>query len=125
MPELKPAYRTVLAASAFVSLFVWTSPAAALECPEPHSATSDGVIKEPEREIREVSSLLASGDTENRVREIVSDLRRRYPDLDSAALVNFFIAAYCPVVDAESISDGEKKAKLDRFSSQVYQMVAE
>ena len=125
MLELKPTCRIFFAATALASLVVWTSPAAALECPEPHSVASDGVIKEPEAEIREISGLLASGDTENRVREIVSDLRKRYPDLDSAALVNFFVTAYCPVVDAEGISDGEKKAKLDRLSSQVYQMVAE
>lgn len=110
----------LLAGTALISFVYSTVPATALDCPEPQAAASAGVIEDPQKEIQEISGLLASGDVESRIEKIVTNFRGRYPNLDTASLVNVFVTAYCPVVDAEGIDEGAKKAKMGRFSSQVY-----
>ncbi len=63
---------------------------------------------------------LAAGDLGNRISEIISDLRAKYPSVGSDELVNYLMTAYCPVVNGLSgLSDDEKEARLDAFSSQV------
>ncbi len=116
--------RALLAGSAFLALVAWTGTGVALECPKPQAAASAGILKEPEAEIDGLSRLLASGDVENRISEIIDDLRRKYPNAENAELVNFLVTAYCPVVNAEGISEEAKKAKIGAFSSQVYEMLA-
>ncbi len=117
--------QALMAGSAFLALVGWSGTGVALECPEPQTAASAGILKEPEREINDLSRLLASGDTENRISEIVADLRRRYPAADGAELVNFLVTAYCPAVNAEDISEEAKTAKIETFSSHVFELLSQ
>lgn len=118
--------QALLAGFALLALVGWTGAgvALALECPEPQTAASAGILDEPEAEIDELSRLLASGDVESRISEIIDDLRRKYPSAENAELVNFLVTAYCPVVNAEGISEDAKQAKIGTFSGQVYEMLS-
>jgi len=61
-----------------------------------------------------------SGHRCNRISEIIGELRAKYPPVESDELVNYLMTAYCPVVNGMAgLSDGEKQARLDAFSSQV------
>ena len=48
---------------------------------------------------------------------ILGSLKEKYPGVSKPMLVNFLIAAYCPVVNAEtSLSDEEKMARVREFA---------
>jgi hypothetical protein len=57
---------TILATVSMTSL-VGVTPALAVECPAPHPLKRPGVIRESPAQIHALSSLLASGDAENRI----------------------------------------------------------
>ena len=99
-------------------------PALALECPAPQKLTGPGVLRETQAQINDTATLLATGDVGNRVPMIVADLRKRYPGVENAEVVNYLMAAYCPIVAALSgLSDAEKQARMDRFVSQLTQFI--
>jgi hypothetical protein len=99
-------------------------PAFALECPAAQKLTRPGVLQETQAQINNVANLLATGDVGNRVPAIIADLRRRYPGVENAEVVNYLMAAYCPIVARLSgLSDAEKQARMDRFVSQLSQIV--
>jgi hypothetical protein len=99
-------------------------PAQALECPAPKALTRPGVLRETPAQITAMSNLLATGDVSNRVSVVVADLRARYPGVENAELVNYLMAAYCPIVARLSgLSEAEKQARMDNFVSQVAQLV--
>ena len=51
---------------------------------------------------------------------MVAELRKRHPDAQSGALVNYLITAYCPSVhDNANLNEAEKTAKLKAFADQV------
>jgi hypothetical protein len=61
---------------------------------------------------------------ENAIRVIAAGLKRRHPQVDSAEIINYLLTAYCPVVKEESgLSDQERREKMDRFSTQVYNIL--
>lgn len=94
--------------------------AQAFECPAPQGQQGPGMLKETSAQVCRTASLLGSGDASNRVPEIVAGLRKRHPGVQDDALVNYLTTAYCPVVARLSgLGDAEKKARLDRFASQV------
>ena len=108
-----------LSSVVFLTLAVST-PALALECPAANPLSRPGVIKETPAQIHALSSLLASGDAENRVGVTVADLRSRYPGVENAEIVNYLVTAYCRVVARMTgLGDGEKQARVDRFVSEV------
>lgn len=114
----------IILASAVMAMFVGAfGTAAAIECPLPQ-AGAPGVLPESEDKIKELAGLLASGDLDNRINLIIADLRRRYPDADNGAIVNYLVTAYCPVVEAQSLGDEEKTQKVNNFSSQVLKIIA-
>jgi hypothetical protein len=99
-------------------------PAAALECPTPQPGGHD-ILREGAPAIAELSSLLGSGDLDNRVPDIVAGLRRRYPDAPAAEIVNYLVTVYCPVVAARAdLDEAGKRARLDTFASQVLAIAA-
>ncbi len=50
----------------------------------------------------------------------VHALHSRHPDVPTGELVNYLVTAYCPVVNSlTGLSDGEKQARMDAFSTQV------
>ncbi len=97
-------------------------PALAFECPKPE-AGGKGTLAESPGEIEQLSALLGSGDVENRLDVIASDLKRKHPQADPTDLANFMVTAYCPVVAAGAGSDAEKDARLAAFSDRVWQVL--
>jgi len=63
----------------------------------PQTLHGPGVLKESSTQIATTGSFLASGDTINRVAEVVADLRKRYPGVADAEIENYLVSAYCPV----------------------------
>ena len=117
--------RTVWQAAILAALGLATvEPAAALECPVPQPLTRPGILKETKAQTRMVSNLLATGDTGNRVGVIVSDLRARYPGVENTEIVNYLMAAYCPLVaQLTGLGEREKQARMDRFTNQMMRIV--
>lgn len=99
-------------------------PAAALQCPAPQPLARPGILKETPTQTQVVATLLATGDDANRIRVIVNDLRARYPGVENAEIVNYLMAAFCPVVaQLSGLGEQEKQARLDRFVTQLSQII--
>ena len=99
-------------------------PAAALQCPAPQPLARPGILKETRTQTQVVATLLATGDDANRIRVIVDDLRARYPGVENAEIVNYLMAAYCPVVaQLSGLGEQEKQARMDRFVTQLSQII--
>jgi len=114
-------YRLALIAAFFQ---VTVSSASAFECPAPQPLVRAGVLKETPAQIEALSNLLASGDGENRITVTVADLRARYPGVENAEVVNYLMAAECPVVaKLGGLGEQEKRARLDRFAGETAQLV--
>ena len=83
----------------------------ALQCPASQPLARPGIIKETRTQTQVVATLLATGDDANRIRVIVDDLRARYPGVENAEIVNYLMAAYCPVVaQLSGLGEQEKQA---------------
>ncbi len=99
-------------------------PALALECPMPQPLTRPGILQETPARIAALSNRLASGDLGNVIPVIVADLRARYPSIENAEIINYLMAAYCPIVARFSgLSDQQKQAQMDQFTSQLVQIL--
>jgi hypothetical protein len=99
-------------------------PALALECPAPQPLTHPGILKETQAQTQQVANLLATGDDANRIRVIVQDLRARYSGVENAEIINYLMAAYCPVVaQLSGLGEQEKQTRMGRFVSQLSQIV--
>lgn len=106
----------VLLAASLVAVSA-PAPALALECPQIHELEKSGVTEEQKTEVNEISALLAGDDLDNRLHEIVTDIRARHPDASDADLVDLLTAAYCPVIERkEDMSESEKTAAMDAFA---------
>ena len=115
---------SIILASAVMALGVGACGAMAdFVCPLPQKG-APGVLPESPEKIKELSGLLGSGDLDNRIHLIIADLHRQYPKADMAAIVNYLVTAYCPVVDAEEIGDDAKTEKVNAFSSEVLKIIA-
>jgi hypothetical protein len=119
--RLRAAPRGLVATLAFCAL---AGPAFALDCPDPQSVASRGILQETPAEIEATGKVLASGDPEKRTTAVLAELRARYPKVDGAELVNYVITAYCPVINAfPTLSEAEKKARMDAFVKQLLDKV--
>jgi hypothetical protein len=109
----------------FVSLLLPPiATALALECPAPQPLNHAGVLQETAAQTAQVANLLATGDDDNRIRVIVDDLRARYPGIQNAEIVNYLMAAYCPVVaQLSGLGQLEKQARMDRFVTQLSRII--
>lgn len=106
-----------LCAAALLALCLAT-PALALNCPAPETGAAAGSIRESQAAIDRLSALLATGDVANRVPELVADMRTRHPTAGGAAIANYLITAYCPVVNRlTGLGEAEKQQRLSSFSS--------
>ena len=95
------------------------------ECPVLHQATPPDAIKETAAQRASASQALSGPEQENTIRVIATELRQKYPNATSTDIVNYLETAYCPLVARETgLSDAEKRARTDRFSSQVEQILA-
>jgi hypothetical protein len=96
----------------------------ALECPVPKPLTRPGVLRETPAQVAGVSNLLATGDVGNRATIIAADLRARYPGVENAELVNYLMAAYCPIVARlPGLSEVEWRARMDAFVSRLARLI--
>jgi hypothetical protein len=97
-------------------------PCLAMECPMPQPAGAPDAIQETPAQISDLTNLLGSGDLGNRIPIIVRDLRSRHPNAPGGEVVNYLVTAYCPVVNRlDGLSDNEKQARIEAFTSQVVQ----
>ena len=72
------------------------APAFALDCPDPQTIASRGVLQETPAEIEATGKILASGDPEKKMIGVLADLRARYPKVDDAELANYLITPIVP-----------------------------
>ncbi len=99
-------------------------PAFALECPVPQPLTRPGILQETPAQITTLSNLLAGGDVGNTIPVIVADLRARYPGIENAEIINYLMAAYCPIVaQLSGLTDQQKQAQMDQFTRQLVQLI--
>jgi len=83
------------------------------------------VLKETEQQQKQLSRLLASGDVENRLGEIVADLRKRHPEASRVEVIDYLVGAYCPAVAAmPGVSDEEKTQKVRSFAETAFDLLA-
>lgn len=86
----------------------------------PQTLHGPGVLKESLTQIAATGSFLASGDTVNRVAEVITDLRKRYPGVADAEIENYLVTAYCPVAaKLNGLSVAEQRARVNQFARQV------
>lgn len=100
--------------------------AAEFVCPETHATTTNAALKETPEQLASATNALRSPERENAIRVLIGDLKKKYPGAGSADIVNYMLTAYCPLVAADDgLGESEKQARMDRFSSQVYQILGE
>ena len=91
-------------------------PSLALECPRPEPLARPGVLQETPAEIATLSAALAAGHDQAKIGDIVSGLRQEHPDAEPAEIMNFLIAAYCPVAArAKGLSEAQRQTMVDQF----------
>lgn len=97
---------------------------AAFECPEAKAKTDGSALQETPEQLASATEALKSPEQENAIRTLATDLKNKYPNADDAEIVNYMLTAYCPLVKAEDgLGDSEKQARMDRFSSQVSEIL--
>jgi hypothetical protein len=100
------------------------STTAAFVCPEAQPQTTGMALKETPADVARASAALSGSEQENAISVIAADLRRRHPWADKTEIVNYLLTAYCPLVKKQNtLSDREKRKKMDQFSTQVYKIV--
>ena len=111
-----PGHRAVLPAHAADDLL----------CPETDIAKTIPAIKETAADLAAVTEALKGPDRDNAIRVIVTNLKRKYPDAKKADIVNYMLTAYCPLVAADDgLGPDEKRDRMQRFSTQVYDILAD
>jgi hypothetical protein len=118
----------IIGALGLAGVYWWTSPKAktemAFECPELHGKSTATALKETPLNVGNIDTAVDGAERENAIRVVVWDLKKKYPKAKDDEIVNYLLTAYCPTVAQDSsLNNSKKKAKMDRFSSQVYQIV--
>jgi hypothetical protein len=81
-------------------------------------------IQETDAKKQGVMDRLKGAERENAILVISGDLKKRHPRADDREIANYFLTAYCPLIAKETgLSGAEKRARMDRFSSQVYRIL--
>lgn len=93
-------------------------------CPTAQAGGRDGVLPESPQAMAELGAQLATDDQGNVLGETVVDLRRRYPEAQDAAIVDFIVTAKCPSIAADpSLSVKEKREAFDAYAQAVFDRV--
>jgi hypothetical protein len=93
-------------------------------CPATHQTTTATALKESASQRNGVTQALRGPELENSILLVADDLKRKYPTADTAEIVNYLLTAYCPIVAGDTgLSQSERRARMDRFSSQVDQII--
>jgi hypothetical protein len=103
----------ILALGAWAAL---AGSAAALECPRPQPLAKPGVLAETPGDIAILSTALVAGHDPQKIREIVDGLRQEHPGVEPAEIMNYLIAAYCPVAaKAAGLTEAQRQTMVDQF----------
>jgi hypothetical protein len=90
--------------------------ASALGCPKPQPLAKPGVLKETPGDIAVLSTALAAGHEKEKIREIADGLRQEHPGVEPAEILNYLIAAYCPVAaKASGLTEAQRQTLVDQF----------
>lgn len=112
-------FRCMVGAAFAMAATGWNvMPAAALECPQSQSKTMRGALKETPKQISADARMLAARGWAA-IPGLVHSIREANPASSDGEVTNYLITAYCPVVNDRQLSEGQKKADLARFASQV------
>jgi hypothetical protein len=118
----------IVGVAGLVTMYWWTTPAeknnAGFVCPQVHVKSTAMAFRETPLAVGNIADVLKGAEQENAIRVVVQQLKKKYPNAKNAEIVNYLVTAYCPTVAKDSgLSDGEKKSRMDQFSSQVYRIV--
>jgi hypothetical protein len=106
-------------------LMVSSERAKALECPTPHSNHSDLAIPQTQTEIRSYSKLIAPQGG-RAIPTILYGLKSRYPHATDAALTNFMIGLFCPLIkNNAALSEEQKRHALKVIAKKIVARIAE
>ena len=73
----------------------------------------------------ELGALLATDDQGNVLGESIVDLRRRYPQAQEAAIVDYIVTARCPAIAADpSLSENDKRQAFNAYAKAVFDRVS-
>ena len=105
-------------------LYSGSATQAAFVCPEPHAKATAGALKETPDDIASASAAFSGPERENAIRVIAANLKKTNPDAGNAEIVNYMLAAYCPLVARKSgLSNDDKRRQMERFGEQVRQII--
>ncbi len=94
-------------------------------CPTAQAGGRHGVLPESPKAIAELGALLATDDQSNVLGETIADLRRRYPEAQDAAIVDYIVTARCPSIAADpSLSEKDKREAFDAYAQTVFDRVS-
>jgi hypothetical protein len=111
--------------AAIVAIMLAAGPAAAFDCPVPQPVTDQDAIKETPARIAQLSDELKADETGSATEGAIFELKRSYPNATFAEIVNYMVTAYCPIIaENNSLSDEEKRSRLDRYAQQVEALAA-
>ena len=100
-----------------------TEAARAFDCPAVGATSVPGALAS----LAEVNFIATAPnfDLNNRIDQLIHDLRKERPGISDGDLVDSLNAAYCPrVADNATLSNTQKRAQLARFNQHVLQRVA-
>jgi hypothetical protein len=99
--------------------------AKALECPTPHPNHSDLALPQTQTEIRSYSKLIAAQGG-RAIPTILYGLKSPYPHATDAALTNFMIGLFCPLIkNNAALSEEQKRRALKVIAKKIYARIAE
>jgi len=100
-----------------------TEAARAFDCPAVGAAPVPGVLADP----ADVRDLAAGGDTdmENKIGDLLDEIRQQQPGISDGALSNIMIASFCPVVANDpALNNSQRRARLMDFNTALQDRLA-
>jgi len=100
-----------------------TEAARAFDCPAVGSAPVPGVLASPS----DVRDLAAGGDDdmENKIGNLIDEIRQQQPGISDGALSNIMIASFCPVVANDpALTNSQRRARLMNFNMDLQDRLA-
>ena len=99
---------------AAVAVLAPAASAFALECPSMKAITGESAAQP------DLTAQLSAPDVLAQVPGIYGSLKTQFAGVSNAQLADYLIAAYCPIVKGDaSLSEQEKKARVDEFADKV------
>ena len=104
-------------------VYWWRLPSDKLQTAFACPLVKETVIKETMQERNLVTDALKSPERENTITVFMRELKQKYPSANNTDIVDYLMSAYCPLVEKQAdLSASEKRARMDSFSSQLFQI---